>query len=102
MTLARRSDRSQPPWKNAPRLEHRDLPGNIVYVALNSFGSPEIVDEFDDIFEKTIRDAKGLILDVRDNGGGSSSTGYAIIARLIDKPLPTSRWKTRKYLRESA
>jgi len=97
VTVTRRSDRSQTPWKTGPALAHKELPGNIVYVALNSFASRDIVEQFDSLFDSKMRNAKGLILDVRENGGGSSSIGYAIIGRLIDKRLPASRWKTRQY-----
>lgn len=73
------------------------LDGGVAYVALNSFGSEAIVKQFDDVFEQ-IRGARGLIIDVRENGGGSSGTGYAIVARLIDKATDqTSRWRTRLY-----
>ena len=40
----------------------------------------------------------GLVLDLRENGGGSSRIGYRIIGRLIDKPLKSCRWKTRQYM----
>lgn len=53
--------------------------------------------QFDEVFDD-IRKAQGLLIDVRDNGGGSSSIGYQVIGRLTDKPLATSRWKTRKYM----
>lgn len=98
VTLTRRSDRSQTPWKTAPALQYRELPGNIIYVALNSFGSRDVIREFDKLFDKKLSEAEGLILDLCENGGGSSSIGYAIIGRLIDKPLPASRWRTRKYM----
>ncbi len=85
-------------WVRKPLLECRDLPGDIAYIALNSFSDQDIVDQFDGIFEEKIRPSKGLIIDVRSNGGGSTSIGNAIIARLIDTPLKGSRYKTRRYL----
>jgi hypothetical protein len=56
----------------------------------------DVVRQFEDALDK-IMAAKGLILDLRDNGGGSSSTGYAILKRLIDKPVEGSHWRTRQY-----
>jgi len=78
-------------------VEYRELSDGVAYVALNSFAGQQVVNEFDLIFKK-IRRAEGLILDVRDNGGGSSSIGYQVIGRLTDKPLQSSRWKTRQYM----
>jgi len=79
-----------------PNFEYRDLGEGIAYVAFNTFGSSDVVVAFNEKF-KTISGAKGLIIDVRKNGGGSSSNGHAIIARLIDKAIPATRWKTPQY-----
>jgi carboxyl-terminal processing protease len=75
----------------------RALEGGVVYVNLPGFGSDQVVREFDGVFER-IQQAQGLILDVRRNGGGSTHNGYAILSRLIDKSVPGSHWKTRKYI----
>jgi C-terminal processing protease CtpA/Prc len=77
-------------------LEYRDLGGDLAYVALNSFGDDYIVDEFIEKFEM-IKQAKGLIIDVRENHGGSSGIGHEIIAHLIDKDIPATHWKTPQY-----
>ncbi|MFC1736565.1 S41 family peptidase [Candidatus Hydrogenedentota bacterium] len=78
-------------------FECKDLGDGIVYVNLPSFGSRNIIGQFDEAFPR-IKQAKGLIIDVRKNGGGSSGNGYGIIARLIDKPIKGSKWKTRQYM----
>jgi C-terminal processing protease CtpA/Prc len=84
-------------WRQKPPLEFRSLADGIAYVALNTFDSDEVVKEFDAHFGD-VSNAKGLILDVRENSGGSSDNGYAIIARLIDKATDqTSKWRTRDY-----
>lgn len=84
-------------WTQRPPLEFRLLEGGVAYVAANTFGSDAVVKEFDRVFPQ-ILGAKGLIIDVRNNGGGSSDIGYALIARLIDKPITqTSVWRTRDY-----
>ena len=72
------------------------LPNDIAYVALNSFGSDEIVQEFSAKID-TINTCKGLILDLRENGGGDSDNAHAIITHLTDKPFFTSKWKTREH-----
>ena len=85
------------PWLQRPPLEFRMLDGGIAYVAANTFGNDAVVREFDNVFPQ-ILGAKALIIDVRNNGGGSTDTGYALIARLIDKPITqTSVWRTRDY-----
>jgi carboxyl-terminal processing protease len=78
------------------QFEYKELDNNIIYIALNSFNNKGIVNQFDRIFDK-ILNSNGLILDIRKNGGGSSSIGYQIISKLIDKQLETSKWKTRQY-----
>ncbi len=77
-------------------FEYRDMGDGLAYVALNTFGSSDVVVAFNEKF-KTMSSAKGLIIDVRKNGGGSSGNGHAIIARLIDKAVPATRWKTPQY-----
>lgn len=90
-------NRSAAPWLARPRLEYRELEDGISYVALNSFGSDRIVGEFDEHFDR-IAASKALILDIRENGGGSTGNGFAIIARLIeDRIAETSIWRTRLY-----
>jgi carboxyl-terminal processing protease len=78
-------------------FECKELEDGIVYVNLPGFGSDYVVKEFDKAFDK-IKESKGLILDVRRNGGGSTSHGYAIMSRLVEKSVPGSHWKTRKYI----
>ena len=82
---------------NQPLFEYKKLKDGIIYVALNSFSDERIVREFDSVFGE-IKNAKGLIIDVRENGGGNSSYGNAIIGRLTDKPLSGSRWKSPQHI----
>ena len=69
----------------------------MAYVALNSFSSNEAASAFKRAMEEIGRH-QGLLIDVRNNGGGSSAEGYSVISRLIDKPVRGSRWKTRQYM----
>lgn len=71
---------------------------NIAYVVLNSFGSDEIVGLFKEKLPE-LRKAKGLIIDIRNNGGGSTSTGAAILQYLTpDNTLYGSRSRTRQNI----
>lgn len=83
--------------RKANDFECKELEDGIVYVNLPGFGSDNVVKEFDKAFDK-IKKGKSLILDVRQNGGGSTSYGYAIVSRLVDKSVPGSHWKSRKYI----
>lgn len=91
------SVRRSAPWLQRPPLEFRMLDGDVACVAVNTFGTETVGKEFDRVFPR-ILEAKGLIIDVRHNGGGNTSIGYSLIARLIDKPIKeTSTWRTREY-----
>ena len=72
------------------------LPGRIAHVRLTTFGSDEAATRFVDAFPE-IETAAGLVLDVRDNGGGNSDVGAAILATLIEAPGAVSTWQTRDY-----
>ena len=79
-----------------PLFELRFLPGNIAYVALNGFDDDTAAKEWDKHWPE-ISKANSLILDLRENGGGSSSVGDHILATLIDKTTPgelsrSTRW----------
>lgn len=80
--LTRDASKHEKVFPSRPMVEFRELPGGIVYLALNTFGNAKVPARFDQYFDK-ILSAKGVILDVRRNGGGSSENGYAVIARLI-------------------
>lgn len=82
---------------NRPPFELRKLPGNVAYVALNSFGDSKAADAFLAAFDQ-IAASSALIIDVRNNGGGNSSEGYRVLAALTDQPFATSKWATRQYL----
>jgi C-terminal processing protease CtpA/Prc len=80
-----------------PVFQWRMLPGNIAYVRILHFGDSSAVDGFREHFDEIAR-ADGLVIDVRENGGGNSSNGYQLLAMLTDKPFAGSRWQTREYL----
>lgn len=79
-----------------PDFELMMLPGNIAYVALNSFDEDSVVKEWEGHWPE-IAKAQGLILDLRENGGGTSRFGYKILSTLIEKPTSTGQqdWLTR-------
>lgn len=91
----RRETAAQSPLK--PDFEFKMLPGNIAYVALNSFNTATAQKEFDRQFED-IAKSSGLIFDVRENGGGNSGYATAILSHLIEKPAPASEWRSSQYV----
>jgi hypothetical protein len=72
-------------WKITGNLTHSRIK-NVGYLhyatfsgAISSYDLDYIMDEY--------KDAKGLIIDIRDNGGGSISNAFNILNRLTDKQL---------------
>lgn len=88
------------PWyealSNQRTFTYRMLPGNVAYVSLNYFDHESIVAKFDSIYPHLTK-ARGLILDVRENGGGNSQNGWDILARLTNRDFPMGQWQTRNY-----
>ena len=79
-----------------PAFVHRTLPGNVAYVALNSFEDNTAAAEFIKAFDDIAR-SSALIIDVRDNGGGSTDVGYRVLATLVATGFLGSSWATRDY-----
>lgn len=77
-------------------IELTTLGDGILRVDLRSFDTSAVVEEWLARWSE-IAAAKGLILDLRDNGGGNSGHGYRILATLLDRPVATSVWRTRLY-----
>ncbi len=81
---------------NAPSFEFSMLPGDVAYIALNSFDDDSAADAWLAAFDEIAKSA-ALVIDVRRNGGGNSSVGYKILSTLDNKAFLTSRWATRDY-----
>lgn len=77
----------------AKPFELRALPGGVIALTLDHFESDAGVKAFEAAWP-AIRKARGLILDVRRNGGGSSIFGFEILSRLGHAPVPMSRQST--------
>jgi C-terminal processing protease CtpA/Prc len=81
-----------------PPLQVDTFPDGVVWVRLASFAEPAVGRAFDRAFPR-FSGVRGVILDLRDHGGvgGGRETGYAILGRLVARPLVTSRWRTPQY-----
>lgn len=64
----------------------RLLPGNIAYISMDHFDSEESLEAFERAFPEILK-ANGLIIDVRNNGGGESGYGTGILVMLTNDPL---------------
>lgn len=76
-------------------FQYKQLENDIAYIALNTFNDRKIVSDFKDKIPE-LQKCRGLIIDLRNNGGGDSETGYEILKHLIEKPVATYKWKTRE------
>jgi len=66
-----------------PSVESRMLDGNIAYIALFQFGEDSPKDMEIALKELLANDPVGLILDLRDNGGGYVDTAIEVISQFI-------------------
>lgn len=76
-------------WKNNNPFETKYLEDkNILLIKINTFMPKDsILTSFKKIFKhKDFDKVKGIIFDIRNNGGGFSLIGYQIISHIIDKP----------------
>ena len=69
------------------RIEYETLGDNIGYVYVATLRKEEpVAGGFDEALSY-LRETKGLIIDVRHNGGGSDDNSLAIITRLLSSPI---------------
>ncbi len=90
-------DWMKPPRTEASPLEFRRMDGGIVYFALNTFNTPDVVTAFEEHLDD-LETATAVILDVRNNGGGNSQYGWNIGRYFSDIALEGSHWRTRKHI----
>ncbi len=83
--------------QNLPYVEHKILKDNIGYIAVNSMYPTEEITPLIDSALDSLFSTKALIIDIRNNGGGNSGTGFHIITRISNKPLPVFKSKVRIY-----
>lgn len=69
------------------KLEYGILPDTIGYIRITTFVNGVWVYDFDNVLDY-VRNTKGLVVDVRDNGGGSTNMSDIIVSRFITSPLP--------------
>lgn len=77
-----------------------DVPvkGPLGYLELKTFGpanQQEMLKKYKEVLKKLSASTRGLIIDMRDNGGGSLFYGYSIASLLTDKPLEAPTFSVR-------
>jgi len=80
-----------------PPFELRWEPHDIAYVRLNSFGSMDAANLWHENYDTIRQRARGIVFDLRANGGGNTGVGYAILADLIDHASQTSSSELTVY-----
>lgn len=85
-----------------PSLEADTLADGAIWLRVNSLADPDIVSRFDRAIGDAARQGPGhhgLIIDLRETTWTASGReqGYAMLARLVDRPVATSRWRTPEY-----
>lgn len=78
---------------DAPQLTARLLPSGFAYVRFNRF-RPPVAKLLKEALSK-LRDAPGLVLDLRSNGGGDPREGLKVAGYFFDEKTPVARVVTR-------
>ena len=94
VTLSREPD-PRAKWRRA--FEFRMLPHGIAYLSLGEFSNDRGAKIFKEHLAQ-ILSAKGLILDVRANGGGSTNNGLKILSWLTREPIPRPVLRSPEYI----
>lgn len=98
--LLKREVKADVAWLNPDSnslFELKWLPGGIAKIDLNSFGDRKIVDTFITALP-ALQKAKGIIIDLRKNGGGSSEHAASILSYLTNADsIRGGRWSTREH-----
>ncbi len=76
-------------------MEYENI-GNVGYLMINDFEHRDIIKRFDSLYTAVAK-TKGLIIDLRYNGGGDDGIAFNIISRLTNKPFKTSASKTLRF-----
>ena len=66
-----------------PSVRSLALEGGVLYVRIYSFGD-DTVSDFDAQLKAGLAAASGVVLDLRDNGGGFVDAAVAVISRFVD------------------
>ncbi|MCU7495505.1 MAG: hypothetical protein HF311_08550 [Ignavibacteria bacterium] len=99
--IARSRTPSQPAVTYKEPYTFEMLPGNIGYMNYLSMESNDVSNPFGAFLEKVFselkaKEASGLIIDLRQNGGGNAKYGYMLLNYLAEKPFRMHSMKAWK------
>jgi carboxyl-terminal processing protease len=82
------------PAPNRQAISHRKLDNGFGYIAITTFGDYGSPKAFDQALLE-LKDTPGIILDVRDNGGGDTQVARPIMGRFINEKRPYASMRRR-------
>jgi len=83
----------------ADQIESRLLADDILYISIPNFSQDKIAEGFVDLLEHSdLASLRGMIIDVRNNMGGSSRVVNDIVASLVESPVSSTRWHYPQYV----
>ena len=85
-------------WPQRANVESRRLDGGLGYIAIHTFGDTAVVEAFETALAE-LRECRGLIIDVRGNGGGDTAVARPIMGRFITEPKPYAMMRRRDAAR---
>jgi carboxyl-terminal processing protease len=83
------------PRPERANVESRRLDGGLGYIAIHTFGDTAVVDAFESALAE-LRDTRGLVLDVRGNGGGDTAVARPLMGRFITETRPYATMRRRE------
>lgn len=82
------------PVPNRPAINHRRLDNGFGYIAITTFGDYDAPKAFDAAL-LDLKNSPGLIVDVRENGGGDTAVARPIMGRFIKERRPYALMRRR-------
>lgn len=79
---------------NRPNVESRRLDDGLGYIAIHTFADDAVVEAFEAALAD-LRDCRGLVLDVRGNGGGDTAVARPLMGRFITATRPYAMMRRR-------
>jgi carboxyl-terminal processing protease len=74
------------------------LDNDIAYVAIHVFWDEAVVEQFEEIIPQLRDRARGIIVDVRLNGGGNSAYGDRMGSYFTDRTVPVMNWTSPTHV----
>lgn len=86
---------------DAAPVDSRRLEHGLGYIAIHTFGDNSVVERFEKALAE-LRDTRGLVIDVRGNGGGDTAVARPIMGRFITQRKPYATMRRREVAGPSA